>query len=263
MNEAESSRAAVLVTTSWDDGHPSDLRVADLLEKYRLSGTFYIPSINSECRPVMRSTEVAELGRRFEIGGHTSDHVSLTNLTPRIAANQIVANKTRLEDILGREVCGFAYVRGHHDRFARELVDSAGYRYARTAKNLMSTPGLDRLQVATTTQFYVHSRSVYVRNYVAGGATLQRAAVLAAMLGGGRLATRCSRAAEVCGRSGGHFHLWGHSWELDEHDLWDELELLFGHLRRLTARFVTNFEWCASLLTSEPTHPARAAERSA
>src|SRR6202011_3005986 len=135
---AELVDAPLLVTTSWDDGHPSDLRVADLLEKHGLSGTFYVPSTNSEGRPVMRSIEIAELGHRFEIGGHTQDHISLTETSPHLAATQIVANKHRLEDLLGREVWGFAYVRGRHNRIVRDLVAKAGYRYARTVTNLMS-----------------------------------------------------------------------------------------------------------------------------
>src|SRR5438477_127046 len=32
-----------LLTTSWDDGHVLDFKVADLLSKYDLTGTFYIP----------------------------------------------------------------------------------------------------------------------------------------------------------------------------------------------------------------------------
>ena len=32
----------MLFTTSWDDGHPSDLHVADLLERYGMKGTFYL-----------------------------------------------------------------------------------------------------------------------------------------------------------------------------------------------------------------------------
>jgi peptidoglycan-N-acetylglucosamine deacetylase len=35
--------AQAYLTTSWDDGHPFDLRVADLPKKYRLRGTFYVP----------------------------------------------------------------------------------------------------------------------------------------------------------------------------------------------------------------------------
>ena len=36
------------ITTSWDDGHPLDLRVAELLTKYGLHGTFYIPKAARE-----------------------------------------------------------------------------------------------------------------------------------------------------------------------------------------------------------------------
>lgn len=237
----------LLVTTSWDDGHPSDLRVADMLEKHGISGTFYVPCTNSEGRPVMRSAEIARLGRRFEVGGHTQDHVILTTIAPEIAEGQIRANKRRLEDLLGHEVRGFAYVRGHHNRIVRSLVKKAGYKYARTVKNLMSTPGLDRFEVATTTQFFAHPDSTYLRNYVSGGPTLQRSGILRAVLGHPELAARLSRAAEACLHSGGYFHLWGHSWELDEHDLWEELDRFFVWLRRLHAKFVTNAEWCASL----------------
>ena len=34
---------ATYITTSWDDGHPLDFRIAELLSEYRLRGTFYVP----------------------------------------------------------------------------------------------------------------------------------------------------------------------------------------------------------------------------
>jgi peptidoglycan/xylan/chitin deacetylase (PgdA/CDA1 family) len=241
------ANAQLLVTTSWDDGHPSDLRVADLLEKHGLKGTFYLPCTNSEGRPVMSSTEVAELGRRFEIGGHTKDHLSLTELSHHLAAGQILANKCSLEDILGHEVFGFAYVRGRYNRLVRDLVRKAGYRYARTAKSLVSTPGFDRFQVPTTLQFFGHSKSVYFRNFLSQGPRFRRLAILAAVLAHDELATRALQVVGVCTRLGGHFHLWGHSWELDDHDLWGELDRLLNRLSKLNARFVDNSAWCASL----------------
>lgn len=252
--QVRTAETSLLITTSWDDGHPSDLRVGALLEKYGLSGTFYVPCTNSEGRPVMRATEIAQLGRQFEIGGHTRDHVTLTDLAPHLAADQILANKRWLEDLLSQEVCGFAYVRGQHNGYVRNLVDKAGYRYARTGKTLMSAPGSDRLRIPTTIQFFTHPSSVRIRNFVRWGPTLQRAAVLAALLSGGRLSTRCSRAAEACLRLGGYFHLWGHSWELDEHDLWGELDSLFRQLRELDASFVTNATWCVNLTKSGHPH---------
>ena len=248
----------LLVTTSWDDGHPSDLRLADLLEKYGLGATFYVPCNNSEGKPVMSARQIGEVSRRFEIGGHTHSHVDLTSLTPAVADAEIRSNKIWLEDLLGREVGGFAYVRGRHNRVVRDLVDKAGYRYARTIKNLMSTPGRDRLQVPTTTEFFPHSKSVYIRNYVSGGPTLQRSAILAAVLSEGGLAQRISKAAQACAGAGGFFHLWGHSWELDQYELWKELDRAFAHLRELGAGFVTNATWCASLASSGETSQLRA-----
>jgi peptidoglycan/xylan/chitin deacetylase (PgdA/CDA1 family) len=242
--------APLIVTTSWDDGHPSDFRVAELLEKYGLTGTFYVPCSNSEGKPVMSSRDIADLGRRFEIGGHTRDHVSLTDLPPYVAANQILANKHWLEDALGCEVRGFAYVRGHHNRVVRTLVDKAGFRYARTIKNMMSTPGTDRLRVPTTTQFFAHAPSIYLRNYLSGGATFHRAALLGAMLRNDGLVQGVSSAAETCARWGGFFHLWGHSWELDAFNLWGEFDRFLRRLREFDARFVTNADWCASIMTS-------------
>jgi len=196
----------------------------------------------------MRSNDIARLGRHFEVGGHTQDHISLKEIAPHLVESQIRTNKQWLEDILGREVGGFAYVRGHHNHNVRRMVAEAGYRYARTVRNLMSTPGPDRFQIPTTMQIFAHRRTTYLRNYIRGGPTLERTAVLAAVLADAGLATSFSRAAEACARSGGHFHLWGHSWELDEHDLWGELDRLLDRLSQLSPRFVTNVEWCASLL---------------
>lgn len=237
----------LFVTTSWDDGHPSDLRIAALLGKYGLSGTFYVPSSNSEGRPVMRPSEIAQLGHGFEIGGHTREHVSLTAMAPAAAAEQIHANKVWLEDILGRQVNGFAYVRGHHNRGVRELVDRAGFHYARTVKNLMDAPGRDRLQVPTTTQFFAHPRSTYVKNFINQGPTIQRMAMLKTLMGSDDLVTRCLKCAEACALAGGYFHLWGHAWELDEHDLWGDFEFVLNGLRGLNAQFSTNANWCSKL----------------
>src|SRR5204862_6812081 len=54
----------VLVTTSWDDGAPQDLRLADLLAKHDLPACFYVPRANAE-HPVLDARALGELGRRF------------------------------------------------------------------------------------------------------------------------------------------------------------------------------------------------------
>jgi peptidoglycan/xylan/chitin deacetylase (PgdA/CDA1 family) len=197
----------------------------------------------------MHSSEITQLARRFEIGGHTHSHISLTGVDPHVATEQILSNKFRLEDLLGRQVRGFAYVRGHYNRAVRDLVIQAGYDYARTIKNMMSVPGADRFEVSTTIQFLAHSRSTYIKNYIRGIPTLQRSAVFAALQNSAGLSDRLLRAAEVCADTGGYFHLWGHSWEVDQFDLWAELDRLLGRLRQLDACFVTNDTWCKDLQT--------------
>ena len=106
------------LTTSWDDGEPADLRLADLLEKHGIAVMFHEPSRNvrkagRSCGP----SEIRCLGQHFEIGGHTRDHIMLTQLKPDLAAQQIDNNKKWLEDSLGGEVSGFADVRGHHKHY--------------------------------------------------------------------------------------------------------------------------------------------------
>ena len=53
-------------TTSWDDGYKSDVRIAELLKKYILTGTFYIPTC---CH--LNDEQIISLSKNFEIGGHT------------------------------------------------------------------------------------------------------------------------------------------------------------------------------------------------
>ena len=98
------------VTISVDDGHPTDLHTQDLLEKYGLKATFYIPAANRE-RPVMSRSEIQQLGKRFEIGGHTMNHVPLKSLSPERARAEINDGKKWLEDLLGVPVPSFA-IRG-------------------------------------------------------------------------------------------------------------------------------------------------------
>jgi hypothetical protein len=42
---------------------------------------------------------------------------------------------------------------------------------------------------------------------------------------------------------GGVFHIWGHSWEIDQHNDWERLEGLFSYLSaRPGVKYVTNGE---------------------
>src|SRR6266481_3829885 len=88
------------ITTSWDDGHPLDLRVADLLAKHGLNGTFYIPKAADN--ETMSATDIRDLMVAFEIGAHTLKHVALTGATEKQAWHEIADSKSWIEDNTGR-----------------------------------------------------------------------------------------------------------------------------------------------------------------
>lgn len=220
-----------LVTTSWDDGHPLDLRVAELLAKYGFRGTFYVPRRNREGRSVLSRRELALLGSGFEIGGHSFDHIRLTSVPPDEAARQVRAIKDAVENELGRSIAGFCYPGGAHDAAIRALVRAHGFRYARTIENLWLAPARDPFQLPTTLQLYRHPRSTYLKNLARGRHFLTRAPGARVVLRGHALGDVLRVLLDRAVAAGGVFHLWGHSWELEEHDLWGELESFLAYAR--------------------------------
>src|ERR1035437_1451077 len=96
------------LTISIDDGHVMDLRTAELLSKYGLQATFYIPARNPE-RPVMSEVQIRELASAFEIGAHTLNHVPLKSLPESQAWAEISGSKQWVEDTIGKPAVSFCY----------------------------------------------------------------------------------------------------------------------------------------------------------
>jgi peptidoglycan/xylan/chitin deacetylase (PgdA/CDA1 family) len=225
------SNRPFIVTTSWDDGHPMDLKLGELLQENGIAGTFFVPIKNIEQRAVMTDEQKRKLGRTFEIGAHTVSHVDLTLLTREQQEKEIRGGKTLLEDITETEVVGFCYPRGRYNKVSLGIVAAAGYSYARTAKNFCSAIGGSRFEVPTTIQFFPHCREVYLRNLVKYGVSGDRLRISKAAASARSLLDRVMRARDVCANAGGYFHIWGHSWELEEYDLWRDLDTAFRSLR--------------------------------
>src|SRR3989304_6708777 len=149
------------VTTSWDDGSIYDLRLAELLSKYEMPATFYIP-INNPERKMMKFREIRAIGDGFEIGGHTENHKVLTGISLKEAKREISEGKKMLEDIIGREVTSFCYPKGMYNQDIKQLVGFLGFAYARTVR-LFGTQILDKLQAPTSVHAYDHKPVVYIR----------------------------------------------------------------------------------------------------
>ena len=152
------------VTTSWDDGHPLDLRLADLLQSHGVRGTFYVPG---ECgRRVMSSTQTRELARAFDIGAHTLTHPRLTGLPPREAAAEIRYSKEFIEQTTGRPCSVFAPPGGFFNADHVAAAALAGFAGFRTTE-LMSLAAPRKhgpmALLPTTLQIFEHPAASFVK----------------------------------------------------------------------------------------------------
>jgi len=164
---------------SIDDGHPSDMRLAAMLQRHALRATFYVPIRNSEGPPVMTAAQLRALDSTFDIGSHTLEHRFLATLDARAARRQIGDGKAALEDMLGHAVQGFCYPGGKYQPVHCQMVRAAGFTYARTTQNLRVDAGALPFEIPTTLQFYPHARVVMARNFLSQRAWMKRRAVLA------------------------------------------------------------------------------------
>jgi len=121
-----------VITTSWDDGHPLDLRLAALLSKYGVSGTFYVPR-HAE-KGTMTAAEVRELSKNFEIGAHTLNHTVLTHAPEQQAWPEIAGSKSWVEDVTGQPCVMFCPPQGRYSARHRAMVRKAAYTGLRSVE---------------------------------------------------------------------------------------------------------------------------------
>jgi peptidoglycan/xylan/chitin deacetylase (PgdA/CDA1 family) len=224
------SAAGPVFTCSLDDGHPSDMRAAELLVRHRLNGTFYVPITNSEGDAVLTASAIRALAQQFEVGSHTLDHCYLKRLPLAEARRQICEGKARLEDIVGHGVDGFCYPGGKYRQEHVGLVAAAGFRYARTVMNLHYDSGGLPFEMPTTLQFFPHHRNLYLRNFIRGGNWSRRQDALKVALRHEHWLDRLYALFDHAVEHGAVFHLWGHSLDIDRFGIWTEFDRFLAHV---------------------------------
>ncbi len=232
--------------TSWDDGHPLDLRIASLLKKYDLNGTFFIPIENIEGREVLSRENIIELASTFEVGSHTYSHLYLNSIKSSVQANEEILNgKNELENILGKKVFGFCYPGGKFNSDIINMVSDSGFEYARTIENLRIDLGIAKFKIPTTIQFFPHSYKVLVRNYIKNPSIKKNRLVLKSLFSNSYL-EYLLWLLDYSIQNQGIFHLWGHSWEIEKFNLWEDLECFF---KEVSERKMSSLSIYQSLLT--------------
>jgi len=238
-----------LISTSWDDGHALDLRLVELLDRYGLRGTFYIA--RDYLHPRLSEAHLRDMAQRHDIGAHTLSHPTLTDIPLAQARDEIRGGKAWLEDVLGQPVRCFCYPRGARNEALQAEVVAAGYQAAR-AVTVHQTQVGPRYAMATTLQVYPLPlrplpgiapwrgwRTRLVPLGQARQAQRQHGLPLLALRAWLPWAESWLEAAQA---QGGIFHLWGHSWEIEQYGQWAALEALLRRLQASAGRAVLNHE---------------------
>src|ERR1700674_2726071 len=94
-----------IVTTSWDDGDPCDLKVAELLRARGLPGAFYFAFRGHHGGRTLEPSQLRSLASEgFEVGGHSMSHSVLPQLSSKEIAREVGIANNGLEDTLGEGV---------------------------------------------------------------------------------------------------------------------------------------------------------------
>jgi len=184
--------------SSWDDGRKEDIGLSMMLKQFKIPAIFFIPS---NCQ--LTEGQIKDLSKHFGIGGHTQSHPEdMKLLSSERQFDEIRDNKVWLEKIVGKELEWFCYPSGRYNEITIEAVKRAGFKYARTVVPLCISKPIDNFRIATTIHVHPNKREYEERNWI-------------------DVAKEYYQKAK---KEEGLFHLWGHSFELEKYQIWEELD---------------------------------------
>jgi peptidoglycan-N-acetylglucosamine deacetylase len=227
-----SAKKLRVVTTSWDDGDARDLRIAEMLRSRGMTGTFYVPIEPFSDDPSLSANDMRALSAEgFEIGGHGIAHEIMSEI-PISKVKQVVNScKATLEDKLGQRVRMFCYPRGRFTGQVVEELKKAGYDGARTVRLLAIDTNYDRYDLPTSIQVYPHTRGEYLRNVLKSRKTSRLYSYLTSLGFDDDWVAIGKKLFDRVLAEGGMWHLWGHSWEIDQLKQWDRMSEMLDYVR--------------------------------
>jgi len=184
---------------SFDDYCEQNYKVADLLEKYKRKAIFFIDGIDI---PTKMSQAIDLHKRGHIIGGHTINHPADIKILPReIARYEISECKQLLDAELNTYTEWFAYPKGKYSDDTKQIVKDAGFQFARTVN---VNKWINNDCFAKGTVAHIYPRSEY------HGEIWYQFAL--------RILNKIKDIEDA------EFHIWGHGWEIEKFNYWDQLE---------------------------------------
>lgn len=245
-------------TCSFDDGDIADLRLAELLIKYNVKGTFYIPQTCNLVSKSLSEFQIQKLSEKFEIGGHTMTHQILTNISIKKAKDEIGNCKKWLQDVTGKEIKSFCPPTGRYKRDHIEIQRDCGFKTQRTVEMLSySFKASENIQnfisLPTTIQIFNHNSVSYLKNL------LKRFNFTHFYAFEKNYSSQWEQMSQNYfnyinseeSRENLFFHLWGHSWEIEKYSQWNKLEDFLKFISSFQdIRFCSNSELSEVILST-------------
>lgn len=215
---------------SWDDGAAEDIKLFELHNKYELPAIFFVPTKNKEGRAVLDSRTIRrERTEYVRFGGHTQNHSYLTTVETKDLESEVLLNKKYLSDILGEEIKHFCLPGGDYNSNILAEV-SKYYDTIRTADTMNFKKDKRRKALCRPSfHFYprgkksliwhgIKSRSLKESLYVMRLFELSYFDIMRKLID------------LEAGKDDSEVVIWGHSWEIEQLDLWSELEKMMRYI---------------------------------
>ena len=232
QNKRKKTYKNLVVTTSWDDGSVSDIKLSNLLEKYSLKATFYITKSYRHLERTLTIEEIIEIGKKHELGAHTLTHPDLDEISIESAKNEILGSKEYIENLLGCDVKMFCYPRGRYNDEIIGIVKKAGFIGARTCNHGDFSMPNDPYEWHITLHASNGSPRVTFKIW-----RINRLSIKSLI----DWEVRAKDLFDLGFKKGGVYHLWGHASEFERKDEWDKLERVFKYIsNREGVRYMTN-----------------------
>lgn len=201
------------ITFSYDDGVTQDKRLIDIFNKYGLKCTFNINSgllgtagllvrdgvTVAHCKP--RPEEIKRIYEGHEIASHSLTHPMLPELSDEEIISEVENDRIALSELAGYEVVGFAYPCGgvNFDRRVAEIIkNNTGVKYCRTTVSTHNFEIQSNLFEFRPTVGHHHEYSDMLK------------------LGKKFIELETDKPALL--------YIWGHSYEFDIYNRWNEFE---------------------------------------
>jgi len=195
-----------IFTLSYDDEVMQDRRFVEIINKYGLkctfninSGTFGLPGkvewdgFTAEHNKIT-AHEAKILYKGHEISTHTVNHPDLTKLSREEIIKEVKDDMKALTELAGYEVNGMAYPYGTYNDEIVEILRECGIKYCRTVNQTKEFSLPEDFLVWHPSAHYGEEHVMpMLDEFLASDEPLL-------------------------------FYVWGHSYELDFEDTWDEFE---------------------------------------